>query len=186
MSGSGIVFSSAAEADFHKPPKFGGRPYEFVPDVSDIADQQHVLDKLTSADPVILRGVNCLLKGRLAFQHQESGEAASIYLWIALDAAHSLVLRILRNAGNPNPTSQDAAKYFQDISGLGMHWEKFFEDDYENRIRAIHPDNRFGAESIPQFLAHDFLELNDDLFPLYRHLIDAAPSGPSTPENDVG
>jgi hypothetical protein len=44
------------------------------------------------------------------------------------------------------------------------------EDDYENRIRAIHPDNRFGAEARPQFLADDFLELNEMLVPFYRFL----------------
>jgi hypothetical protein len=92
-----------------------------------------------------------------------------------LPIAHSLVLRILRASGIANPTSADAARYFENLSGVGSHWEKFFEDDYENRIRAIHPDNRFGAESIPQFLADDFLELNDELIPLFRYLIDVVP-----------
>jgi hypothetical protein len=160
---------------FHKPPILGGRDYTIVPEVRDESDQLHVLTQLEKSDPVMLRGVNCLLKGRMAFKHFEFGEAACIYLWIALDAAHSLVLRILRASGIANPTSADAARYFENLSGVGSHWEKFFEDDYENRIRAIHPDNRFGAESIPQFLADDFLELNDELIPLFRYLIDVVP-----------
>jgi hypothetical protein len=47
---------------------------------------------------------------------------------------------------------------------------RFFEDDYENRIRAIHPNNRFGAEAIPEFLADDFLELNEVLIPLFHYI----------------
>jgi hypothetical protein len=70
-----------------------------------------------------------------------------------------------------NPTSQDAAAYFDKVTGDENVWERFFEDDYENRIRAIHPDNRFGAEARPQFLAGDFLDLNDMLIPYFRVLV---------------
>ena len=76
----------------------------------------------------------------------------------------------MRDAGNPNPTSSDAADYFDEIAGWETPWDKFFEDDYENRIRVIHPDNRFGAEARPQLLADDFLELNEMLVPYYRFL----------------
>jgi len=156
---------------FHKPPSLGGVQYEFAP--SDADDDRHlVLGHLqTTANPIILRGVSCLLKARMAFQYHEFGEAACIFLWIALDAAHSLVLQKLRESGNVNPTSEDAARYFEKISGSGTEWEKFFEDDYENRIRAIHPDNRFGAEAIPQFEADDFYELNEMLIPLFYYFV---------------
>jgi hypothetical protein len=107
----------------------------------------------------------------MAFQHGEFAEAACIYLWIALDAAHSLVLKRLRDEGVVNPTSKDAAKYFEKISGFETEWEKFFEDDYEKRIRAIHPDNRFCAEAIPEFSADDFLELNDVLISLFDYIV---------------
>jgi hypothetical protein len=65
----------------------------------------------------------------------------------------------------------DASDYFDKIVGFETPWEKFFEEDYENRIRAIHPDNRFGAEVRPQFLADDFYELNDLLIPYFGYLV---------------
>jgi hypothetical protein len=156
---------------FHKPPILGGSNYEFVANAADEDDQHKILAKLDKSNALILRAVNCLLKARMAFLHSELGEAACIYLWIALDAAHSLVLQKLRDSGVKNPTSADAARYFEKLSGHGTDWEQFFEDDYMNRIRAIHPDNRFGAEAIPQFLADDFLELNDLLIPFFHFFV---------------
>ncbi len=161
---------------FHKPPCEGGMKYDLVPwNHSADSDRLSLFQNLQTADRVILRGLNCLLKARMAFQHRELGEAACIYLWVALDAAHSLILERLRNKGIVNPTSKDAAQYFEKISGYETEWEKFFEDDYENRIRAIHPDNRFGAEVIPQFRADDFYELNDELIPLFHFIVSGFP-----------
>ena len=155
----------------HTPPASGGHPYE-THDFGEVREK--VLDcmtRLESADAVILRGVGSLLKAQMAWTHGEFADAACIYLWIALDAAHSLTLRKLRESGVQNPTSEDASAYFNTVVGFETPWEKFFEEDYENRIRAIHPDNRFGAEIRPQFLADDFYELRHLLIPYFRYLI---------------
>jgi hypothetical protein len=160
---------------WHKPPALGGMKYDIVSGYMLGSDRLSVLRRLETANPLVLRGVNCLLKARMAFQHGELQEAACIYLWIALDAVHSMVLQKLRATGVVNPTSSDAARYFEKLSGYQTEWDKFFEDDYENRIRAIHPDNRFGAEAIPQFLADDFYELNDLLIPFVHFLVSELP-----------
>jgi hypothetical protein len=169
---------------FHRPPCLAGAAYNFVPNSGSHGDRLKVLHNLETANPVLLRGVSCLLKGRMAFQHSEFGEAACIYLWIAMDAAHSLVLERLRKSGMVNPSSKDAAKYFEKLAGYETEWEKFFEDDYENRIRAIHPANRFGAEAIPQYLADDFLELYDSLIPLFEFFVTEFPN--DFPPEDAG
>ena len=160
---------------WHNPPALGGMKYDIVSEHMLGSDRLSVLHRLETANPLILRGVNCLLKARMAFQLGELREAACIYLWIALDATHSMVLQKLRQTGVVNPTSGDAAKYFEKLSGYQTEWDRFFEDDYENRIRAIHPDNRFGAEAIPQFLADDFYELNDLLIPFFHFLVSELP-----------
>lgn len=154
----------------HLPPVLGGSSYSFVDSGAD-GERRANLRHLEGASPLLLRGVALLLKAHMAWQHPELCEAACLFLWICLDAAHSLVLERLRERGVANPSSRDAAKWFEEVSGYDKGWEKFFEDDYENRIRAMHPDNRFGAEARPQFLADDFLELNDLLVPLFHHLI---------------
>jgi hypothetical protein len=155
----------------HTPPINGGRPY----DTCDFGEvREKVIDcaeRLQSADAVLLRGVGALLKAQMAWTHGEFADAACIYLWIALDAAHSLTLRKLREAGVQNPTSKDASAHLNSVIGFETPWEKFFEEDYENRIRAIHPDNRFGSEVRPQFLADDFYELRHLLIPYFGYLV---------------
>lgn len=154
----------------HMPPALGGASYQLVPSRHLDKERLIMLRRLETADPVLLRGIACLLKAHMAFKHRELAEAACIFLWISLDAAHSVILGRLRAGGAVNPTSQDAARYFENVSGYQTEWENFFEDDYMNRIRVIHPDNRFGVEARPQLLADDFLELNDILIPLFQFL----------------
>jgi hypothetical protein len=154
----------------HRPPALGGISYDSA-DYEDCTEAiQECTTHLEAAGPVLLRGVASLIKAHMAWKHSEFSDAACIHLWIALDAAFSLTLQKLRDAGNQNPTSADASAYFDDVTGDENVWEKFFEDDYENRIRVIHPDSRFSAEARPQLLADDFLELNDLLIPYFRFL----------------
>jgi len=155
----------------HRPPVLGGRAYDLHNYGEITARVRNCKALLETASPVILRGVGSLIKAQMAWRHGEFADAACIYLWIALDAAHSLTLQKLRESGIQNPTARDASDYFNEIAGFETPWEKFFEEDYENRIRAIHPDNRFGAEARPQFQADDFYELNELLVPYFRYLV---------------
>lgn len=161
----------------HDPPALGGAQYELVPSQHSDKQRNEIYRHLESSGPIALRGVSSLIKAHMAWNHDEFREAACIFLWICLDAAHSLILNRLRESGVANPSSSDAAKYFDKISGYNTEWEQFFEDDYENRIRAIHPENRFGAEARPQFLADDFYELNDMLIPLFNFLVSDSGDG---------
>ncbi len=158
-------------ASIHTPPILGGHAYD-LSGAGDVAEGvREYWAKLESANPVMLRGLGSLLKAQMAWKHGEFTDAACMFLWIALDAAHSLTLQKLRESGVNNPTSRDASTHFNSIAGYETPWEKFFEDDYENRIRFLHPENRFGAEVRPQLLADDYLELNDVLIPYFEYLI---------------
>lgn len=166
------IGSRSPAETIHIPPALGGASYELVSTSQRrAAEQLSNFHHLQAADPLLIRGVALLLKAHMAWRHRELAEAACIFLWICLDAAHSLILRKLRASGINNPTSKDAARWFESMSGYDTGWDRFFEDDYDNRIRAVHPDSRFGAEARPQFLADDFLELNDVLVPLFQHLV---------------
>jgi len=159
----------------HRPPAAGGSQYNLIPSEGRNKSRVTVLDYLNSADPVCIRGVASLLKANMAWSHSELQEAARISLWVALDAAHSIILERLRLSGNTRPTSEDAAEYVYKASGISGVWEKFFEEDYENRIRFIHPDSRFGAEARPWLLADDFYELNENLIDLFYFLATGIP-----------
>ena len=166
----------------HRAPMLGGTAYDLrdYGGLTEIALECTAL--LSTSSPVMLRGVASLIKAQMAWRHGEFADAACNYLWIALDAAHSLTLQRLRESGVQNPTSRDASNYFDEIAGFQTPWEKFFEEDYENRIRAFHPDNRFGPEARPQFLADDFYELNELLIPYFRYLVTGTFNSPYTAE----
>ena len=113
----------------HHSPVRGGFDYELYPS-DDVARRASTIFKsLDTAGPVMTRGVGSLLKANMAWRHFEFMDAACLFLWISLDAAHSITLQKLRDAGVVNPTSVDAARFFDEISGFPTPWERFFEWD---------------------------------------------------------
>lgn len=169
----------------HRPPIVGGQiPYELEYSVDRNPSRLQVLDFLKASGPVYLRAVSALIKANMARRHEEFQEAGLLSLWIAMDATHSIILERLRQTGNPNPTSKDAASYVYKAYGIADEdaaWEKFFEYDYENRIRFNHPNNRFGAEARPYGLADDIHELNDNLIDLLFFLLTGIARDTQTP-----
>ena len=151
----------------HRPPIIGGVAYDLVAS-SDRKTSRDVVHKYCkNSDAVYLRGVASLIRANMAFDHAELREAGCLFLWIALEAAHSVILRRLRASGIKNPTARDAAHYVYESYGVDGSWEKFFEEDYEHRVRFMHPDSRFGAEARPWLMADSFLELNENLIDLF-------------------
>jgi hypothetical protein len=170
------------ELDFrdviHRPPIAGGVEYDLISSRHRDAFRDKILVLLQSADQVTLRGLSSLMKANMAWEHLELNEAGCVSLWISLDAIHSLILQRLIREGRTNPTSQDASNYI--ASRYGIDFEgSIFEDDHYNRIRVIHPENRFGAEARPQLLADDFYELRHLVVELFHFLVTGVPTNPS-------
>jgi hypothetical protein len=117
----------------HRPPLVGGEiPYELEVSVDRNPSRLHVLEALKTACPVFLRAISALIKANMARRHEEFQEAGLLSLWIAMDAAHSIILERLRQTGTPNPSSKDAASYVYKAYGIADEdaaWEKFFEYD---------------------------------------------------------
>ncbi|MBZ5527039.1 MAG: hypothetical protein LAN71_03930 [Acidobacteriia bacterium] len=161
----------------HRPPIGGGVEYDLIPSSDRDTHRNKILGLLQSADQVTLRGLSSLIKANMAWEHRELNEAACVFLWISLDAIHSLILQRLRKEGKVNPTSQDVSNYVAARYGVEFE-ESLFEYDYENRIRVLHPDNRFGAEARPQLEADDFYELRHLVIELFHFLITDTPTNP--------
>jgi hypothetical protein len=160
----------------HRPPICGGRAYDLIMGAERISSRERLLPMVKASGPLFFRGLALLVKANMALQYPEFWEAAGIFLWIAMDGAQSIILERLREAGSKNPTSKDAASYVYEAYGIEeSDWEYFFEDDYQTRIRFIHPGNRFGAEARPCATADDILELNENLIDLYFFLLTGIP-----------
>ena len=121
-------------------------------------------------DALLIRGLHALLKSEMLFSHFQFRDASLASTHIALDAAHSMVLRLVRAAGILNPSSSDAQAYVDDLWGVPRTGLRFFEDYYADRIRNFHADSRYGAEPIPFFSIDDVIHLNSALKALFYAL----------------
>lgn len=150
--------------------------YDLIQGSERISSRESLLPMIKVSGPLFLRGLAPLVKANMAFRFPEFWESAGLFLWIAMDGAQSIIFERLKQAGNKNPTSRDAALYVYEAYGIEEYdWEHFFEGDYHTRIRFIHPGNRFGAEARPYATADDILELNDNLIDLYYFLLTGIP-----------
>ncbi len=146
--------------------------YEFVDwDERRLENATDLFKSIDTSDPLIIRGLHALLKSEMSFCHFQFRDASLAYSHIALDAAHSIILRRLREAGVANPTSYDAQKYMDEAYGIPPTKRRFFEDYYADRVRNFHTDNRYGAEPIPFFSIDDIWDLNAALKGLFFFLI---------------
>lgn len=170
----------SADSMLHKPRCLGGQSYCLIPIKDQDENRKTVMRFFESAEPVYIRGAASLLKANVAWHYSDFREAACIHLWIALDAAFSIVRKRLQAAGNGNPTAEDAEAFVDQVYGAESTGQKFFERDYYNRIETIHPENRYSSVARPMLLTDDFLHLNDDLIDLYYFFVTGAvrDSGP--------
>ena len=161
----------------HLPPLGGGSSaYHLIEGPERVPARARLLPLIKASGPLFFRGLALLVKANMAFRYPEFLEAAGLWLWIAMDGAQSIIFERLKEAGNKNPTSKDAATYVYEAYGIKEYdWEYFFEEDYQTRIRFIHPGNRFGAEARPWATADDIIELNGNLIDLYYLLLTGVP-----------
>lgn len=122
-------------------------------------------------DALLIRGLHALLKSEMLFNHFQFRDASLASAHIALDAAYSMVLRLLREAGNANPTSVDAQAYLDDLWGVPRTGLRFFEDYHADRVRNFHTDSRYGAEPIPFFSIDDIWHLSAALKGVFYLLV---------------
>jgi hypothetical protein len=154
------------------PPKaFGGVPYAYRDEHSPSLLQHRIYDAIDVSDYLLMRGLGALIKGPMLMRHRPFGDYALYALFIALDASFQLVLRRLRLLGNVNPSSADAAGLIEEFFGEEPSGSRYFEDYYTDRIKAFHPESRFGAFPYVPLCNSDFFSLFYALREVYRWLI---------------
>jgi hypothetical protein len=159
------------QADTIPPPIDGGRGYDFRSDGLDIDMVRQIFESIDTKDAVLLRGLTTLLRASMLKNHLQFYEEGINTLFISLEASFRLVVRRLKEQGNPEPTAADAATFLHDTFNDVHRLEKYFEEDYERRIISFHPESRFGTFSSPPFFVDDFYFLFNDLLEVYRFLL---------------
>lgn len=153
------------------PPVFGGEKYDYRDAHAPAEMQGRIYEVIDVSDHLLMRGLNALMKAGMLQAHAVFGEQAHYCLYIALDASHQLILRMLREAGLPNPSSVDAASFMSEAFGERPSGRKYFEDYYQDRIMTFHPESRFGVVPYAPLMNSHFYGLYYDLRDIYRWIV---------------
>ncbi len=141
---------------------------------------EQIYNSFDIKDYLLIRGVSTLIRSAMLCQSGFTEEAA-IIAFISLDASFNIVLRRLKDKGIENPTSEDAMDYIADVFSADIEG-KYFEYYYEQRVKAVHPQSRFGIFPHAPILVDDYYDLFNDLSELYAFFI----SGYVNPKHSKG
>lgn len=160
------------------PPFVTERPYGFNRGMP--LSPEYVSRLIASIDTnnhVLVRGLSHLLKTSMLKQLSSSFiDTACLEIYVALEATLDLILERLRQAGHPNPSNRDASRYIQEAFGQPHKVDKYYEQYYEDRIKAVHPNSRFGASNFTPLYVDDLYMLYEDLLRNFEFLITGIPN----------
>lgn len=129
-----------------------------------------------TADHVLLRGIQVLIKSDMLAMHQEFMEEATMATFIALEASFQLVRRHLQAMGNPNPSSADAGKWLYEtfdepMGAWASEGRRYFDEFYDQRIQTVHPASRFGDIPYAPVMVDDWIHLRQALPGIFAYLV---------------
>lgn len=151
------------------PAILGGAKYRIHDLILEVSRQKEIFDAIDIEDHLLIRGLGAFLKGDVLRAHSIFHTESCISLHIAMEATLQLILRRLKET-IPNPSNKDASKFLGEAFNSNYP-ERYFEDFYEDRIKAIHPASRFGIFPDAPLEADDFYDLYDPLRAVYDYLI---------------
>lgn len=158
-------------ADPPPPPIYGGQAYDFRNSETPVELQNQIFSKINLDDHLLLRGLSAWLKAGMLSYHRLFSVEALFSMYVSLDASFSLVCRELRKRGIANPSAVDAGRFLNEAEGRESEGMPYFGEFYSDRIRLMHPENRFGITPYPPAMNGDLVHLNKALREVYRLLL---------------
>lgn len=160
------------------PPFLKNRPYEFNAILSSTKYHLYLFEHIKPDDTLLIRGLSHLLKsGMLRCMGRTFVDTACLEIYVALEATLQIILNRLQLAGNQNPTNRDASNYLLTAFNEPATSERYYSEYYDDRIKAIHPNSRFGAAKFTPLYVDDLFMLYNDLLRTYEFLIAGVPHG---------
>ena len=103
-------------------------------------------------------------------------DTACLEIYIALEASLEIILRTLRRNGVRTPSNKDASDYLLEAHGAPYRLDKYYEEFYEDRIKAVHPNSRYGLAMFSPLNVDDLYMLYSDLLRTFEFLITGKPN----------
>lgn len=159
------------------PPAFINSPYEFNNVQLNNAYQNHLFKIIDCESDLLIRGLSHLLKsGMLSKLGRMFVDTACLELYVALEATLHIILNRLRDSGMNNPSNKDASDYILEKFGETYRLDRYYQDFYDDRIKAMHPNSRFGTAKFVPLYVDDLYMLYDDLLRNFEYLITNKPN----------
>jgi hypothetical protein len=160
------------------PPLLSSRAYRLNGDLGlPPAYQSLLLRSIDRTDPLMIRGLAHLLKtAMLKCLSRTFVDTGCLELYVALEASLQIIMRTLRENGVRNPSNRDASDYLLEAFGASYRLDKYYEEFYEDRIKAVHPNSRFGPASFTPLYVDDLFMLYNDLLRTFEFLITGKPN----------
>jgi len=134
-------------------------------------DALALLERIDVTDQLLLAGLARLLgAGRLIAAHNEREEAA-ISLYVSMGAALEFIRLHLSVNAETDISFGEVHAYLRRALPNGNRLAEYFAEQYEERIIATHPSNRFGEFWAPPLMADDVYDLQKSLIVLFRHIL---------------
>lgn len=162
-------FSKVEAAVF--PPCISGLTYRHAGEGFNPELQRKVLIAIDPADHLLIRGLSTLIRSQMLNIHNQFLEESIITLFVSLESSFRLVLRHLKQSGISNPTGKDASRFIDESFNNPYRLDRYFEEYYDRRVMAIHPESRFGCFPHAPLQADDFYCLHEDLREVYLFLL---------------
>lgn len=138
---------------------------------ADVAGRgRRAFDAVDCEDALVMRGFGALVKAPMLAQHFCFHTEACMSLHVAMEASGEMIRRRLRSEGQRD-SYEDAGNYLSELFGEPPTAERYFADFYDDRIKAVHPNSRFGTFSDAPLAADDFYDLHESLLDVYNALV---------------
>jgi len=157
------------------PPCAGGPSYDLRAGDTPVELQQRIWTAIDLNDYTLMRGIAALLQGETMFRSMFRAEA--LYsLFVSLDASFSIIMRKLKASGHSSPSAYDAAEFIEAAFNDPPTGMRYFEEYYDDRVRAFHPESRFGTFPYLPLSISEGYQLAKALRAVWRFLIVGQPT----------
>ncbi|RZF64318.1 hypothetical protein EWE75_11185 [Sphingomonas populi] len=155
----------------------GGPSYQLRADPVPFDLQRQIYNAIDLKDHLVVRGLGAYLRSQMLINGTTFRAEGLYTLFVSLDATFALTLRHLKASGNNNPTAPDAQAFIEDAFGNEPSGMRYFEEFYEDRIKALHPESRFGTFPYPPLSISEGYQLSRALRDVWRYLLTGSTIG---------
>lgn len=155
------------------PPIITERNYSFNKNIRLNPEYQlYLFNKIDINDDLMIRGLLHLLKSAMLKCLSRSFiDTACLEIYVSLESTLQIILSKLKDDGMVNPSNKDASDYLLEAFDEPYRLAAYYEEFYKDRIKTVHPKNRYGISKFVPLYVDDLYMLYNDLLRNYEFLI---------------